>query len=163
MFAIDEEIKVFEYEFEKVKKTIIGGCDEHLDYLLRVKDALDSLSLRLEMFVHDFEKETNEYPKEEIALLIPRLSDLHKNCYSLVTALKGSSIYKELRSSCDKYDHVVDFLRESIDDSIFFITDDPELDQLLKEINAVLNETSNERDFQELGNNRLRKDCRPAC
>ena len=116
MFVIDEEIKVCEHGFEEVKKAIIRGSDTHLDYLLRVKNALDNLSLRIEKFVDDIEIEVNEYPNEQIVPLMPRVSDLHTNCKSLLTALKGSTISKDLKSSCHKYEVSVELLREFVYD-----------------------------------------------
>lgn len=149
MFVIDNEIKVCEHGFEEVKKIISRGSDRHLDYLLRVKNALDNLSSNLEIFVDAIGEETNEYTKEQLAPIMPKLSYLFANCNSLLTILKISPVSKELKSSYEKYDDAVELFREFMyDTQEFRLKDDPELDQLCAEINTVLREISNNNKLQ---------------
>jgi hypothetical protein len=137
MVAIEEKISVCEKEFEEVRKVIIRGSDEHLDSLITIRGLLDKLSIRLENFVADLVKDVNKLSDEEVTKAMPKLFDLYSTSISLVATLKRTKLAEDLKTSSQNYYIQVDNLREFIyDTERLRLSDDDEMNQILKDINA---------------------------
>ena len=138
MVAIDERISGCEQEFEEVRKIIVRGSDEHLDFLIAVRSALDALTAKLDIVIGGLIKDVNGLSDEDVVKSMPGLFDLYSTSISLVATLKRSSVSKDLKSHCLNYFIQVDNLREFIYDiERLRLSDDEDMNQIFSDINAL--------------------------
>jgi len=138
MVAIDERISGCEQEFEEVRKIIVRGSDEHLDFLIAVRSALDALTAKLDIVIGGLIKDVNSLSDEDVVKSMPGLFDLYSTSISLVATLKRSSVSKDLKSHCLNYFIQVDNLREFIYDiERLRLSDDEDMNQIFSDINAL--------------------------
>ena len=139
MIAIEQNIDTLFQETEESTKVIIEGSDEHLDLILTITRPLDILSQKFEKFNESFYNTIGNYSGEQLQdVIMPKLRQLNKSCLTLIGAIRTSILYRDVRNSLKNYSRQYEILREIIYDTHNFrIAKDDELDNLLKELNAI--------------------------
>lgn len=137
MIAIETKIESFYQETEESYKVVIEGSDEHLDLILSIVNPLKQLTVHF--------KELNQYLVEAIdkttdddlrSIILPKLLQLNKSCYTLRGTTVSSPLYKDIREALKDYIKEHEFLREIIHDlQNIRLAKDEEFDSLLNELN----------------------------
>jgi hypothetical protein len=138
MITFEEKVVSFQRKNEEFQQLIVRGSDEHLDFLLSIKEKLNGLN---ESFSELLNKEiipsSNKFTFEEVEKTIPTLLDLYSSLIKLVAALKRSSVGKDLTSTSQLYYTNVEDFRELIYDLENFRKEDSSLDLILQDINNL--------------------------
>lgn len=136
MTSIGREIRIFKEEAEESVNVIIDGSDEHLDQILSIINPLNSITKRFtalnEMLFEHLPKCSKETIKVEI---LPELMDINRLCMTYIGAIRTSLMYRDVRLALKKFHTQHQLLIETIHDLHYLIiSDDNELDNILKEI-----------------------------
>lgn len=138
MVAIENQIEQFSNETASSVDLILGS-DDHLDLILSVKKPLDTLTSKFVQLNETLHKEINNYPIEVIENLIyPKLKELNKICVTMIGSMRTSFLYSSIRESLKKYQAEHELLRELMYDIHHYkLNDNPDMDDLLREINSL--------------------------
>ncbi len=139
MVAIENKIRIFKEETAESVNVIIEGSDEHLDKILAITTPLNSITEKFTVLNNTLYEELKDYPKDFIKdKVLPELMDINRLCLTYIGAIRTSAMYRDIRSALKKFNVQYSLLRETIHDlHHFIISDDHELDSLLKDIGDI--------------------------
>lgn len=136
--AVFEEVHSFQKEAEKSAEVIIAGSDAHLDLILTYTQPLNQLTTELNALNELLYADAVRLSDKEVKVLLPLLADVNKTCLLVIGAVRTSFLYRDVREALKNFSRSHAFLREIIHDLKYFRdTPDPDMDNLLNELNAL--------------------------